>query len=190
MTLKFDRQPKQRIGNSLHTHRSYVCHFVAIHAVRLELSSRNCRLLGPCELEICWMTLKHNRAYHPGHFKLSASFRSHLLFHTGVTVRRPSIRVKIVNYSTNVTKKFDGWPWKTTGNLFWNHFTLCSSFRSHLYIQTGVTIRERQNLGQLCFNLCNLDLWYTTFIFCMAIPLDNGNNSWIFRDDKMVETLS
>ena len=41
VTLKFDRWPWQTIGNLLHAPRSYVCHFIAIHIFKLELSPRN-----------------------------------------------------------------------------------------------------------------------------------------------------
>ena len=36
---------------------------------------------------------------------------------------------------------------------------LCASFRSHWWIQTGVTVRKRPNWGKIYFDLCDLDLW-------------------------------
>ena len=74
-----------------------------------------------CDLEIWWMTLKNYRA--PlllGYIKLCASFQSHRWIQTGVTVRKRSIRVKIGDFLSRVTLKFDAWPWQTTGQLFCN----------------------------------------------------------------------
>ena len=44
--------------------------------------------------------------------KLCVSFQIHWLIQTGVTVRKPSIRVKIGDFLSRVALKFDGWPWK------------------------------------------------------------------------------
>ena len=38
------------------------------------------------------------------------------------------------------------------------------------------------------FDLCDLDLWTLTLIFCMDIDFVNVNNSWKFNDDKMKGT--
>ena len=141
------------------------------------------------------MTLKNNRAPLQCYFKLCALFRSHWRIQTVVTVRKRLIWVKIDDFFSRVTLKFDGWPSKTIGHLFyatssfvhhfvaidefklklqsgnaqsgsnstlfravwpWNltddlqkhrapllcHFKLCASFRSHWWIQTGVTVRK------------------------------------------------
>ena len=70
----------------------------------------------PCDLEIWWMTLKNNRAPVLCYIKLCASFYSHHWIKTGVTVRKRPIWVQINDFFSRVTLKFDGWPWKTTGN--------------------------------------------------------------------------
>ena len=72
-----------------------------------------------CDLEIWWMTLKNNRAPLLCCFKLCASFYSHWWIQTKVTVRKCSIRVKIGDFLSRVTLKFDGWHWKTVGHLFY-----------------------------------------------------------------------
>ena len=46
-----------------------------------------------------------------------------------------------------------------------HHFKLWASFRSHLWIQTGVTVRKRPNWGKICFDLCGCDLWFLILIF-------------------------
>ena len=68
---------------------------------------------------IAVMTFKNNRAPLLCYFKLCASFRSHWLIQTGVTVQKRLIWVKIDDYFSRVTLKFDVWPWKTIGHLFY-----------------------------------------------------------------------
>ena len=71
---------------------------------------------------------KNNKAPLLYYIKLRASFQIHRWIQTGVTVRRRSIWVKIGNFLSRMTLKFDGWPWKTIGHLFYT--TL--SFVQHL----------------------------------------------------------
>ena len=151
------------------------------------------RYLEPCELAIWRMTLKNNWATFLCYFKLCVSFRSHWWIQTGFTVRKRPFWVKFGDFYSRVTLKFDGWPWKTIGYLFYAtssfvyHFVAigefkleiqfgnaqiwrllepcdleiwrmnltnkrapllcylkhCASFRSHWWIQTGVTVRKR-----------------------------------------------
>ena len=76
---------------------------------------------------------KNNRAPLLCYFKLFASFHSHWWIQTGVTVWKPLIWVNINACLSRVTLKFDGWPWKTIGHLFY----ATSSFKHNL-----VTIGE------------------------------------------------
>ena len=46
-------------------------------------------------------------------------------------------------FFSRVTLKCDVWHWKTIGHLFYAHFKLFVSFRSHWWIQIGVTVRKR-----------------------------------------------
>ena len=85
--------------------------------ILLKLDS-NRRFFSPCDLEIWWMTLKNYWAPLLNYIKLWASFQIHRWIQTGVTVRKRSIQVNIGNSWSNVTLKFDGWPWKTIGHLF------------------------------------------------------------------------
>ena len=97
---------------------SFVHHFKAIGKFKLQLESRNAQfvskfgIFGPCELEIWGVTMKNNRVPLQCHFKLCASLHSHHGILTGVTVRKRQIRVKIGNFLSRVTLKFDGWYWK------------------------------------------------------------------------------
>ena len=74
------------------------------------------------------MTFKTNWAPFLCYIKLCASFHSHLWFQNGVTVWKRPIWVKIGwVFSSHVTFKFDRWPWKTIGHLFY----ATSSFMRH-----------------------------------------------------------
>ena len=94
-----------------------------------------------CDLEIWRLTLKNNRAPLLCYFKLYASFRSHRWIQAGVTVWKRPIWVKIDNFVSRVTLKFDGWPWKTIGHLFYatssfvQHFVAIGEFK--LELQSG-----------------------------------------------------
>ena len=87
------------------------------------------------------MTLQNNRAHLLSYFKLCVSFRSHRWFKTGDTVRKRPIGVKIDDFYSRVTLKFDIWPWKTKGHLFYaassfmHHFKAIGEFK--LVIQSG-----------------------------------------------------
>ena len=84
----------------------------------LKLDS-NRQFFHPCDSEIWWMTLKNNRALLLYYVKLCASFQIHWWIHTGFTVQKLSIQVEIGDMFSCVTLKFDGWPWKTIGHLFY-----------------------------------------------------------------------
>ena len=81
-------------------------------------SGQNWRYRIPCDLEIWWMTLKNDRAHLLYYIKLCASFEIHRWSQTWVTVRKRSIWVKIGNFLSGLTLKFDGWQWKTIGNIY------------------------------------------------------------------------
>ena len=87
------------------------------------------------------MTLQNNRAPLLYYLKLCASFHTHWWFQISVTVRKRSIRVKIDNFLSRVTLKFDGWPSKTIGHLFYatssfvQHFIAIGEFK--LELQSG-----------------------------------------------------
>ena len=98
------------------------------------------RFLEPCDLEIWRMTLKNNRAPLLCYFKLYASFRSHRWIQAGVTVRKHPIWVKIDDFFSRVTLKFDVWPWKTIELLFYS----TSSFVHH-FVTIGALKLELQS---------------------------------------------
>ena len=99
------------------------------------------RFLEPCDLAIWSMTLKNNRAPLLCYFKLCATFCNHWCIETWVTVRKLPIWVKFDDFFSRVTLKFDGWPWKTIGHLFYatssfvHHFVAIGEFK--LELQSG-----------------------------------------------------
>ena len=122
-------------------------HFIAIAEFKLELQSGNAQfgsnstIFRAVDLEIWCMTLKNNRAPLLFYFKLCASFPNHWCFETWVTVRKRPIWFKFDNFQSRVTLRFDGWPWKTIGHLFYatssfvQHFVPIGEFK--LELQSG-----------------------------------------------------
>ena len=117
---------------------------------------------SPCYLEIWWMNLENNRAPLLFYIKLCASFQSHGWIRTGVSGNTP-FWVKIGNFLSRVTLKFDGWPWKTIGHLFYVFFQLCVLFHSHQWIQTRIAVRK-------------CPIWDKIDVFCPVWP-------WNLTDD-------
>ena len=99
------------------------------------------RFLEPYDLAIWRIILKKNRALLLCYFKLCSSFWSHWWIQTGVTVRKRPIWVKFDDFLSRVTLKFDGWPSKTIGHLFYatssfvHHFVAIGEFE--LELQSG-----------------------------------------------------
>ena len=82
-----------------------------------------------------------NRAPLLYYIKLCASFQIHHWIHTGVTVRKHSVRVEIDDFLSHVTLKFDRWHWETLGHIFnatasfLFHFVAIGEFK--LELQSG-----------------------------------------------------
>ena len=87
------------------------------------------------------MTLKNFRAHLLYYIGLCVAFQSHWYIQSGVKVRKRSIRVKIGDFLSRVTVKSDGWPWKTTGHLFYTTSSFVHHFKSirefKLELQSG-----------------------------------------------------
>ena len=115
----------------------------------------------PCDLGILWMTLENNTLLY--HINLCASFQNHGWIQTGVTVRKSSIWVKIGDFLSRVTFKFDGWPRKTIGHLFYvvesfvHHFIAIGEFK--LELQSG---NAQYWSKSMLFIPCELRFWRMT----------------------------
>ena len=125
----------------------------------MPISGQNWWFVVPCDLEISRMTLKNNRAHLLCYFKLCASFRSHFLIQTGVTVRKHPIRFKISNFLSCVTPLLC-------------HIKLCASFNSHVNSNWSYS-PDRAKLG---FDFYNSDMFITNkyvnseYLFIHGIP--------------------
>ena len=133
MTLKFDGWPKKTIGYLFYTTFSFVHHFIVIGEFKLKLQSGNAKFGSKSMIFLAvwpWNLtddLEKNRARLLCCFKLCASFHSHWWIQTGVTVRKRPIWVKIDDFFSRVTLKFNRWPWRTIGILSY----AASSFVHH-----------------------------------------------------------
>ena len=156
-------------------------------------SGQNRRFFVLCDLEIWWMTLQNNRAPLLYYIKLCASFQVHRWIETEVTVWKRSIRVKISDFLSCVTLKFDGWPWKTIGHLFYttpsfmHHFKSLGEFK--LELQSGNT-QSGSNQVQQFLEPCDLQIRQMTlknnrapllrcFKLCASV-----NSNWSYSPEK------
>ena len=120
LILKLDRWPWKTIGHLFYGTSSLMHHYVYVSTgeLKLELQSGNAQfgsistIFQPYDLGILQMNLQNIRAPLLCHFKCCASFRSNCSIQTWVTVRKCPILVKIDDFFSRVTLKFDGWPWK------------------------------------------------------------------------------
>ena len=123
VTLKFDGWLWKTIEHLFFVASSYMHDFIAISEFKLKSQSGNAQfgsklaIFVPCDLEIWWMTLKIYRAPLLCEFKFCASFHRHWWIQTGVTVWKGPIWVKLEDFLSCVTLKFDGWSRKTIGHL-------------------------------------------------------------------------
>ena len=140
VTLKFDGWHWKTIGHLFYATLSFVHRWIQTGVKSPEMfnSGQNRQFFVPCDLEMWWMTSKNNRAPLLCCFKLCASFHSHRWIQTKVTVRKHWLWVKIGDFLSRVTFKFDGWPWKTIGHLFYatwsfvHHFIAIGEFKLEL----------------------------------------------------------
>ena len=122
---------QKTIGHLYYAASSFVHHFIAISEFKLEIQSRNTQFGSKLMIfvphEIWQMTFN------------KANLRD-LIAATGLAI---SNWIQIVNFSARVTVKFDGWPCKTIGQLFYatssfvHHFVPIGEFK--LKLQSGNT---------------------------------------------------
>ena len=115
-------------------------------------------IFGQCDLEIRWMTSKNNRAPLLYYIKQCASFQSHLLIQTRVTVWECSLRVKI----RDVFVPCDLEIWQMTLKNNRHLFCATSNFVHH-FIAISVFKLELQS-GNAQFG------WKLMIFFCPVWP--------------------
>ena len=101
------------------------------------------------------MTLKNIRSPLLCCFMLCVSFGSHWWIQTGVRVRKHPIWVKIDNFFSCVTLKFEGWPWKTLVPSSKQNQALC--IVSLPYVNSNWSYGPETAIWG--HDLCDLDLW-------------------------------
>ena len=154
MTLKFDEWPSKTIGHLFYATSSFVQHFIANGAFKLELQSgsaqsgSNSAIFSAGDLEIWRMTLKNNRAPLLSNIKLYVSFHHYMWIQTGATFRK-----RLSWVVTSVTLTFDLWPWPFAWTLPWSLVITPENFmmiRWWEHSQKGVTDgqTDRQTDGQ------------------------------------------
>ena len=129
---------------------------------------QNRRFFVPCDLEIRRMTLKNNRAPLLCYFKFCASFHSNVSIHSkwSYSPETPNLG-QTGDFLSCVPLKFDGWPWNTTGHLFYatsgfvHHFIAMCQFQMVLHCLTSVTL--------------TFDLWPWPFAVIISWWYDGGN---------------
>ena len=117
MTLKNNKAPllcRFKLCASFHSH-PWIQNGVTVRKRPIWVKIND--FFVPCDLEIWETTLKNNKAPLLCYFKLCASFHNHRWIQTGVTVRKRLIWVKINDFLSSVTLKFDRWPWKRIGHI-------------------------------------------------------------------------
>ena len=124
VTLKFDGWPRKTIWYLFYIMSSFVHHSKAMGEFKLELQSGNAQFGSKSVIFLSRVTWKfdgwpwkNNRAPLLYYIELCASFQSHGWIQRWVTVRKRPIWVKIDDFVSRVTLKFETWPWKTIGHL-------------------------------------------------------------------------
>ena len=194
--MKFDGWLRKMIGHLFHTTSSFVHHFKSIGASKPKLQSGNTQfgstkaIFVSCDLEIRRMTLKNYRAPLLCCFKLCASFHSHLWIQTRFTVQKRPIWVKIDGFFlSHVTLKFNRWPWKTIGQLFYttssivHHFKAMGEFK--LELQSGTA--EFGSKSATSFP-CDLEIWQMTLKNNRAPLLDCFKLCASFHRHQCIQT--
>ena len=94
----------------------------------------------------------------------------------------------IVDFSARVTLKFDGWPWKIIGHLFYttsnfvHHFKAIGEFK--LELQSGNV--QFGSKSAIFFVPCDLEIWWMTFknnraplLCCLKLCPSFHSHQWI-----------
>ena len=138
MTLQNIRAPLLRFFKLCASFRSHLCFQLELQSGNAQSGSNstNFRAVRPRNL-MGWpcKTIGHL-------FYATSSFVHHFVaigwIQTGVTVRKHPIWVKFNDFKSRATLKFDGWPCKTIGHLFYatpsfvHHFVVTGEFKLEL----------------------------------------------------------
>ena len=149
VTLKLDRWPRKTIGHLFYFASSFVHHFTAISEFKLQLESGNAQFWSKSTIFFWRVTLKFNGwpCKTKGHlFYAISSFVHHFIPIGELQFELQSSNAQFGSKSmilSRVTYKFYGWPSKNYRASLLCYFKLCVSFRTHWWIQIGVTVKKR-----------------------------------------------
>ena len=109
--------------------------------------------------EIWRLTMECKNAHLQHHCEICTSFQNFRWIETWVTFRKRSVAVKIVDLS-HVTLKFDGWPYRKVGHLFYVTF----KFVHHCVAIDDIQLELRPGKRSIrvkiaIFVACNPDIW-------------------------------
>ena len=190
MTFKFDGWPNRAL---LLYYIKFVHHFKPIGEFKLELQSGNSQFgsksinfLVLRDLEIWWMTMINNRARLLYYVKpwLYIISKPWVNWNWSYSPKR-SIPVKISEFLSRVTLKFDWWPWQTIGYLFYKTPSLVHHFKDigefKLELQSGNT--QFASKSAIFFVLCDLEIWWMT-MKNNRVPLPYYVKHWLYSISK------
>ena len=139
------------IGHIFTVTSSFVLHFIAIYQFKMELQSGNTKFGSKSEIFLSRVTLKFDGWTWKtmGHlFYAPSSFVYHFIAFCEIKMKWQSGNTKFGSKSMIflpcVTLKFDRWPWKTIGHLFYATSSLVHHFIAICEFKNGVTIRKHQ----------------------------------------------
>ena len=127
------------------------------------------------------MPLKNDGAPFLSYLTLCASFHGDQWILNGVTIRKRPIWIKI-DFISHVTLKFDRWPWKTIGHLFYatssfvHHFVAIGEFKLELQSGNAQFGLKSTNFG----GRCDLEIWWMTL---------KNNRAPLLRNIKLCESF-
>ena len=135
MTWKFDGSLKKTIGHLLYTMSSFVHHFKAIGEFKLELQSGNAqfgsKLVIFCPVWPQNLTDDLEKQY-SDIFPATSNFVLHFIaiyqFKMELQSGNSKFGLKLAIFLSRVTFKFDRWPWKTIGHLFYSTSSVVHHF--------------------------------------------------------------
>ena len=170
MTLKFDGWSRKVIGQLFHITSSFVHHLKSLGEFKPELLSGNAQF-GSKSMIFCpvwpWNLMddleKQQSISSMLHEALCIISKPSVNSNWSYSPEMLNFGSKSAIFLSRVTLKFDGWPWKTIGHLFY----VATSFMHH-FIAIGesklIYSPEALNSGQnrRFFVLCDLEIWWMT----------------------------
>ena len=114
-----------------------------------------------------------SRSHSPKNWWFESNFRN---------ITRPVVAIKSLRFACDL--EISHMTLKNNRVHFLGCFKLCASFVSHMWIQTGVTVRTCPNWDKICFDLCDLDFWLWPFAWTLPLSVSiTPDERWVWRKD-------